>query len=91
MAYYFLDRYSEAIETLDRALTGNLGRNTQLVGRPVPAASYAQLNRAQDAERERTMAMHMSPFLDAERFAGQFGTQQARENMLYGLKKAWSR
>ena len=32
--------------------------------------------------------MRMSPFLDAERFAGQFGTQDARDHMLEGLKKA---
>jgi class 3 adenylate cyclase/TolB-like protein/Tfp pilus assembly protein PilF len=88
MAYYFLDRYGEAVETLDRALAGNLGRNTQLMGRPALAASYAQLNRPQDAERERTTVMRMSPFLEAERFAAQFGTQQARDHMLEGLKKA---
>jgi adenylate cyclase len=88
MAYYFLDRYGEAVETLDRALAGNLGRNTQLMGRPVLAASYAQLNRPQDAERERAAVMRMSPFLDAERFAGQFGTQEARDHILEGLKNA---
>ena len=88
MAYYLLDRYGEAVEAVDRALAGNLGRNTQLMGRPVLAASYAQLNKPQDAERERTTVMRMSPFLDAERFAGQFGTQDARDHMLEGLKKA---
>ena len=88
MAYYLLDRYGEAVEAVDRALAGNLGRNTQLMGRPVLAASYAQLNKPQDAERERTTVMRMSPFLDAERFAGQFGTQEARDHMLEGLKKA---
>jgi adenylate cyclase len=88
MAYYFLDRYDEAVEATDRALAGNLGRNTQLVGRPILAATYAQLNRPQDAERERTAVMRLSPFLDAERFAGQFGTPEARDHMLEGLKKA---
>ena len=88
VAYYLLDRYGEAVETLDRALAGNLGRNTQLMGRPVLAASYARLNRLQDAERERTIVMRMSPFLDAERFAGQFGTPEARDRVLEGLKKA---
>jgi hypothetical protein len=88
MAYYFLDRQGEAVEATDRALAGNLGRNTQLMGRPILAAAYAQLDRRQDAERERTAVMHMAPFLSAERFAGQFGTQQARDPMLEGLKKA---
>jgi hypothetical protein len=30
----------------------------------------------------------MAPFLDANRFASQFGTQEARDQMLGGLKKA---
>ena len=88
IAYYFLDRHAEAVETLDRALLGNLGRNPQLMGRPVLAAAYAQLNRPEEAERERKAVLHLSPFLSAERFAGQFGTQEARDHMLEGLKKA---
>ena len=76
------------VETLDRAIAGNLGRNIQLMGRPVLAATYAELNRPQDADRERAAAMRLSPFFDAERFAGQFGTQEAHDHMLDGLKKA---
>jgi adenylate cyclase len=87
-AYYFLDRYGESIEAMDRALAGNLGRNTQVTGRSVLAAAYAQLDRRSDAERERTVAMRIAPFLDAERFASQFGTQTAHDHMLEGLKKA---
>jgi lipopolysaccharide biosynthesis regulator YciM len=87
-AYYFLDRYRESIETIDRALAGNLGRNTQVTGRTVLAASYAQLNRQTDAERERNAVMRIAPFLNAERFASQFGTQTAHDHMLEGLKKA---
>jgi adenylate cyclase len=88
MADYFLDRYGEAVEVMSRGLDGNLGRTVQLMGRPVLAATYAQLNRPQDAERERAEVMRMSPFLSAERFAAQFGTQQARDHMLEGLNKA---
>jgi cytochrome c-type biogenesis protein CcmH/NrfG len=88
MAYFFLERYGEAVEAMSRGLTGNLGRTTQLMGRPVLAATYAELDRPQDAERERGAAMRQSPFFDAERFAGQFGTQEARDHMLDGLKKA---
>jgi tetratricopeptide (TPR) repeat protein len=57
MTYYFLDRYSEAIEAMDRALAGSLGRNAQLMGRPILAATYAQLDRGHDAERERGVVM----------------------------------
>jgi adenylate cyclase len=88
IAYYFLDRYGEAVEAMDRGLAGSLGRNTQLMGRTVLAATYAQLDRRQDVERERTTVMRMAPFVSAERFASQFGTQQARDQMLEGLKKA---
>ena len=88
MAYYFLDRYSECVEALDRALAGNLGRNVQFTGRSVLAAAYAQLDRGPDAERERSAVMRIVPFLDAERFASQFGTQTAHDHILEGLKKA---
>jgi adenylate cyclase len=87
-AYYFRDRYSESVEAMDHALAGNLGRNTQVTGRSVLAAAYAQLDRRPDAERERTSVMRIAPFLDAERFASQFGTQTAHDQMLEGLKKA---
>jgi adenylate cyclase len=87
-AYYFLDRYGESVEAIDRALAGNLGRNTQVTGRSVLAAAYAQLDRRPDAERERNTVMRIAPFLDAGRFASQFGTQTAHDHMLEGLKKA---
>ena len=88
MTKYFLDRYSASVEAMDRALAGTLGRNTQVTGRSVLAAAYAELNRPADAERERSAVMRMAPFLDAERFASQFGTQTAHDHMLEGLKKA---
>jgi adenylate cyclase len=87
-AYYFLDRYDESVKAMDHALAGNLGRNTQVTGRSVLAATYAQLDRRSDAERERNAALRIAPFLDAERFASQFGAQTAHDHMLEGLKKA---
>ena len=87
-AYYFLDRYGESVEAMDHALAGSLGRNTQVTGRSVLAATYAQLDRRSDAERERSATLRIAPFLDAERFASQFGTQTAHDHMLEGLKKA---
>ena len=85
---YFLAQYNDAVPALDRALAGNLGRNTQLMGRCVLAATYARLQRQQDAERDRAAVMRMAPFLDAKRFASQFGTQEARDHMLEGRTKA---
>ena len=88
MAYYFLVRDGEAAETCDRALSGSPSRNVQLLARPFLAAAYAQMGRDHDAQRERDAFLHLSPFFDARTFAGQFGTQEARDHLLDGLKKA---
>jgi len=88
MAYYFLRRYSEGIDACDRALTGDPGLNTQMLTHPTLAATYAELGRQQDADAERAIVAHLWPFLDARIFAAQFGTQEARDHMLEGLKRA---
>jgi len=56
--------------------------------RPFLAAAYAEMGRNQDAEGERVVTMRLSPFFDARIFAGQFGTQEARDHILEGLNKA---
>jgi hypothetical protein len=55
---------------------------------PILAAVYAALDRKQDAERERAIVARLSPFLDAQTFADQLGTEEARNHMLEGLKRA---
>src|ERR1700730_7499251 len=87
-AYYFLGRYNEAVEAGDRALARNPGRSSQTLTRPFLAAAYAQMGRNQDAEGERVVPPRLSPFFDARTFAAQFGTQEARDHLLEGLKKA---
>ena len=57
------------------------------MARPVLAAAYSQMGRDQDGERERAIVAHLWPFFNAHRFAAQFGTQTARDQMLEGLKK----
>ena len=52
------------------------------------AATYAALNREQDTKRERAIVARLWPFLDARAFAAQLGTEEARNQMLEGLKKA---
>jgi hypothetical protein len=52
------------------------------------AATYAELGRQEDADRERAITARMWPLLDARTFAGQFGTEEARDHVLEGLKKA---
>jgi adenylate cyclase len=88
IAYYFLGRYGEAIEAGDRALARSPGRSIQTETHPFLAATYAQMGRDQDAEGERVIVTHLSPFFDRHRFAAQFGTQEARDHILDGLKKA---
>ena len=88
MAYYFLRRYAEAVDACDRGLSQKIGRNTQMMTRPVLATVYAALDRPQDAMRERTIVARLWPFLDAQTFAAQFGTEEAQNFMLEGLKKA---
>jgi adenylate cyclase len=87
-AYYFLGRYNDAIEAGDRALARGLGRTGQMLTHPFLAAAYAEMGRTQDAEGERVIVMRLSPFFDARTFAVQFGTQEARDHLLEGLKKA---
>jgi adenylate cyclase len=88
MAYYFVLRYSEGVDACDRALTRDPGRNTQMRTHPMLAATYAQLGRQHDADGERAIVAHLWPFFDPRIFAAQFGTQEARDHMLDGLKKA---
>ena len=87
-AYYFLGRYNDAVEAGDRALARSPGRNGQTYIHPFLAAAYAETRRNQDAEGERVVLMRLWPFFDAQTFAGQFGTQEARDHLLEGLKKA---
>jgi adenylate cyclase len=88
MAYYFLRRYTEAVDACDRGLSQKVGRNTQMMVRPVLAAAYAALERPEDAKRERAIVGRLWPFFDARTFAAQFGTEEARNHVLEGMKKA---
>jgi adenylate cyclase len=88
MAYYFLRRYAEAVDACDRGLSQKVGRNTQMMVRPVLAAAYAALERPEDAKRERAIVGRLWPFFDARTFAAQFGTEEARNHVLEGMKKA---
>ena len=89
MAYYFLGRYGEAVEACDRALARSPGRSSPASGASrFSRPPMREMGRTQDAEGERAIVMRLSPFFDAEPFAAQFGTQEARDHLLEGLKKA---
>jgi hypothetical protein len=57
-------------------------------GRAVLAASHARLGHQQQAERERDGVLRLAPFFDAEQYAAQFGTEEARRDLVAGLRKA---
>jgi len=88
VTYYFLGRYAEAIAAGDRALSRSPGRIVQTTIHPFLAAAYAQMGSDQDAQNERFITLRLSPFFDSERFAAQFGTQEARDRIIAGLRKA---
>lgn len=88
ISYYFLGRYAEAVGACDLGLSRNAGRNTQLTLHVILAATYAALSREQDTKRERAVLERLWPFFDATTFAAQFGTEEARDHMLEGLRKA---
>jgi adenylate cyclase len=88
IAKYFLGQYPDAVDALVRALAGDPARIILLNAHPVLAATYARQSKQAEAESEHTHVLSLSPFFDAERFAAQFGTQQARDDMLAGLKAA---
>jgi tetratricopeptide (TPR) repeat protein len=88
VAYYLLRRYGEAVQACDRALARNPGRFFLSMVHPVLAAAYSELGRDQDCQRERAIVLRLWPLFNAGRFAATFGTQEARDQMLAGLKKA---
>ncbi len=79
---------NEAIAAIDQALIHGPGRALQLHSRPVLAAAHARLGHQQRAERERDAVLRLSPFFDAEQYAEQFGTEEARRDMVAGLREA---
>ncbi|MGE0260096.1 MAG: adenylate/guanylate cyclase domain-containing protein [Alphaproteobacteria bacterium] len=88
IAKFFLGRYDEAIAAFDQALLHGPGRAVLLQARVVLAASHARLGHQQEADRERSAVLRLSPFFDAEQFAAQFGAEEARQDMIAGLREA---
>lgn len=88
MANYFLGRYSAAIQSCDLGLSRDAGHSTRMNLHVILAATFAALDRPQDAARERAIVARSWPFFDARTFAGQFGTEKARDQMLEDLRKA---
>jgi adenylate cyclase len=88
MAYYLLRRYAEAVDACNRGLARRLGRGSQMEARLVLAAAYAEMDRPEDAKRERALVARLWPFFQARTFVDLFGTEEAQNHVLEGLKKA---
>jgi adenylate cyclase len=88
VARYLLGQYEAAIAAGDRVTRLDTGRIIQLMIHPVLAASYARLGNQPEVARARAIVERLAPFFDPERYAAQFGTQEAREDMLAGLRAA---
>ena len=88
MAYYLLRRYAEAVDACNRGLSRNPERGVQMDARATLSAAYAEMDRPEDAKRERAIVARQWPFFQARTFAAQFGTEEAQNHVLEGLKKA---
>jgi len=85
---FLLGRPEDAVGACDRVASRSPGRFPQTVIHPFLAAAYAEMGRTADAERERIATLRLSPFFEPARFAAQFGTQEARDRIVMGLKRA---
>ena len=83
-AYYFADRYSDAIDTLEpiAKTAGDYGIYAFL------AASYAQLGRANEASQAKAEVKRLWPFFDISVFVGQWKDVKSRDSIAEGLRKA---
>lgn len=88
IAQYLGGKYADAAAVLERSLTRSSLRALQLNARVILAAAYAKLGKTGEADRERQQSLRLSPFFDAERFAEQYGTTDARDRILDGLRQA---
>ena len=84
-AYYMVRRYDDAVAELEGALRTNHGDVFVHAGL---AASYAQLERAEDAAREAAAVMRLWPFFRVDIFASQFRDEANRLLVVEGLRKA---
>lgn len=88
IARYLVGDYADAAAVLERSLSRSSSRALQLNAHTIVAAAYAKLGKTEEADRERQQVLRLSPFFDPERFAEQYGTTDARDRILDGLREA---
>jgi len=85
MAYYEAWRHADAVRVLERAIA-RVPENAAV--HALLAATFAQLDRPQDAAREREALKRVSPFFDAAAFGSRFQNPTHRAYLTEGLAKA---
>ena len=85
IGYYLKDQYGKAIDVLEEGLS----RNADWPGTHIIlAATYAQLGRANDAERKTQEVLRRDPFFEIDNYGTVFRNQADREKIVQGLRKA---
>jgi len=85
LAYYLKRRYDAAIEQAEFNLLRTQGAN---FSRVILAAAYAQLGRAEDATRARTIIHRLDPTFDPQEFGTKFLSADDLRHVREGLQKA---
>ncbi len=85
MAYYLKRNYEQALETLEKGVV----KNPDFVGyHIILAATYAQLDRIQNAENSAGDVLRFDPFFRVDSFGTAFKNQDHRLAIADGLRKA---
>jgi len=85
MAYYLNDQYEDALIWLERARARN---PENVFTRVVLAATYAQLNNREQAQRQADVVRRLDPFFRSEQFGRLFVESQHRSHIVDGVRKA---
>ena len=85
MAYYLHDQYEDALIWLERASARN---PENVFTRIVLAATYAQLNNREQAQRQADAVRRLDPFFSSEQFGRLYVESQHRSHIVDGVRKA---
>jgi adenylate cyclase len=84
-AYYLKDQYIKALESLEKGVV----QRPNFVGYYIAlAATYAQLGRLKDAERNAATVLRLDPFFELDSFGTAYRNPTDRGKILEGLRKA---
>ena len=85
IGYYLKGQYDKAIKVLEEGVS----RKKNWAGNHIIlAATYAQVDRLDDAERETQEVLRLEPFFDIDSYGSVFRNQEDRAKIVEGLRKA---